>query len=87
MGDEDAESVPPAVDENSMTDLGAPAVAGEKVVAVLNAAAQGIATEVDGAEPEKDEVQDAGDKDRCQDVLARGAHGRLSGVWDRGFMG
>ena len=50
-------------------------------MAVLDPAAQGIATDQDGDDPEDDEVHDAGVEDGSQDALAPWSHGQLSEVW------
>lgn len=81
MGDEHADDVAEAVEENRMADFGAVAVAGQEVVAVLGSTAQGIAADHDGHDPEGHEVQDASDEDGFQDTLATWSHLGLSAVW------
>jgi len=78
VGDEYAEDVAQAVDVHGVTDLGEVAVAGEKVVAISGLAAQGIATDQDGYDPEDDEVSHAGVEDGSQDAEAPGSHRELS---------
>lgn len=68
------------VDEDAVAHLGAVAVAREEIPAVSDPAAQGIATDQDGHNPEDQEVQHAGVEDGFQDALALWAHKELSGV-------